>query len=56
VPPVLEPHPSGPVRVPPPRRSWVRRSGSVLVPLLALFVGAGVAALVLIGATRPSGE
>ena len=44
-----DPHPSGPVRVPPPRRSWARRSALVLVPLVALFVGAGVAALVLIG-------
>jgi eukaryotic-like serine/threonine-protein kinase len=47
--PLADPHPSGPVRVPPPRRSWGRRSAVVLVPLLALFVGAGVAALVLIG-------
>jgi eukaryotic-like serine/threonine-protein kinase len=47
--PVADPHPSGPVRVPPPRRSWGRRSAVVLVPLLALFVGAGVAALVLVG-------
>jgi serine/threonine-protein kinase len=47
--PLPEPHPSGPVRVPPPRRSWGRRSALVLVPLLALFVGAAAAALVLPG-------
>jgi len=56
--PLAEPHPSGPVRVPPARRSWGRRTAPVLVPVLALFVGAAAAALVLLGVLsdqRPPG-
>jgi serine/threonine-protein kinase len=52
------PRPTGPVRVPPRRRTWARRSALVLVPLLALFIGAGAAALVLTGSnggSRPAG-
>jgi eukaryotic-like serine/threonine-protein kinase len=56
--PPADPQPSGPVRVPPPRRTWARRSALVLVPLLALFVGAAAAALVLpgvLGGNRSAG-
>jgi serine/threonine-protein kinase len=51
--PLVEQRPSGPVRVPPRRRRWARRSALVLVPLLALFVGAGAAAWVLSGVSAP---